>query len=349
MAVPRRRIALLALLAAGLAVAGAAVARQGADTVSGLASPATEDATTDAGEAVTTAPLAKLGSIRDRLERLPPIAPGDLEGTLALGGNGCSQQTLELGTLVHSATRREICIAPGGQFGVRLRDLRRNPRDLTIVNAAGRFSERVAVPDGWDWWGITTDGLVFCDTREGGRDQPGRLRVFGGGTRDLPSCPLTLGADGLLFVGPGGRSLVDAGGDRLVALRSRLASFAQVRTLGDRLTVVDGDLYRDGRFVRALNLAGGLLLGASRDGDVALLSDASGTQLTVLAGDARRDIDPALAGSGGAVAPDGTRLLVQRDESLLVELDVATLRPVAQIALDPPGQLFDWRPISSST
>jgi hypothetical protein len=51
--------------------------------------------------------------------------------------------------------------------------------------------------------------------------------------------------------------------------------------------------------------------------------------------------------AGGTLAtlePDGTRLLVQYDEDLLVVLDAATLPPLARLPLDIDAALVDWRP-----
>jgi hypothetical protein len=333
----RRRLVVLGLLAAGIAVAWATTQR-GDDAEPGQAAAA---AAPEAGTTTAeTKPLASIGSLRERLERLPEVAPGDLQGTLDLGGNGCSRQALDLGTLARTATPRDVCAAAGAKFGVRLRDLRRNPAKLGVIDTAGNFAENVAVPEGWDWWGLTADGLVFCD----GRDV-GRLRRFGGGTEPLPSCPLTRAPEGLLFASADRRQLVDVSGRRVVGLRESLPSFATVRTFGDGLLAVDADLYRAGRLVASYDLVDAVLLGASGKGDVALVSDVARAHLAVMARDGtRRQIEPALASRGGAFAPDGEHLLVQRDGDLLILLDAATLQPLARVDLQPEAELLDWRP-----
>ena len=235
--VTRRRIVVLGLLAVGVAVGWASTLRDdgGAPDQAAAAAPTTTAATTAA------APLAGVGSLRDRLERLPALAPGDLEGILDLGGDGCARERLDLGTLVRTATPRDVCAAEGAKFGVRLRDLRRNPTTLGVIDLDGNFAENVPVPQGWDWWGLTAAGIVFCNG-----DERGRLRAFGGGTTSLSSCPLTVGPDGLLFAErrpPGDRRRARA--DRIVSLRRRLPGFARVRTFGDGLIAVDADLYRE--------------------------------------------------------------------------------------------------------
>ena len=334
----RRRLVVLGLLAAGIAVAWA-TAQRGDNSEHGHAAAA---AAPKPGTTTTEVrALAGIGSLRDRLERLPAVAPGDLEGTIDLGGNGCSRQALNLGTLERTATRRDVCAAEGAKFGVRLRDLRRNPTTLGVIDTDGNFAENVTVPPGWDWWGLTSDGLVFCKGRDGGR-----LRQFGGGSRPLPSCPLTRATQSLLFATADRRQIVDENGRRIVTLRKPLPSFASVQTFGDGVLAVDADLYRAGRLIASYDLVDGVMLGASRSGDVALVSDVARAHLAVMTRDGtRRSIDPALASRGGAFSPDGRHLLLQRDSDLLIEMDAATLRPLARVDLDPEAELLDWRPV----
>ena len=190
-----------------------------------------------------------------------------------------------------------MCAAEGAKFGVRLRDLRRNPGTLGVIDTDGNFVENVPVPRGWDWWGLTAAGIVFCDG-----DERGRLRAFRGSTTPLSSCPLTVGPSGLLFASADRREIVDGDGRRVVSLRRRLPSFAHVETFGDGLIAVDADLYRAGRLVVSLDLTDGIVLGASRSGDVTLVSDAARAHLAVMLRDGtRRAIDPTVASRGGAL------------------------------------------------
>ena len=339
--VARRRIVVLGLLAAGVAAGWASTLRDddGAPDQAAAAGPTTTGTTTDA------APLASVGSFRDRLERLPAVAPGDLEGVLDLGGDGCARERLDLGTLVRTATPRDVCAAEGAKFGVRLRDLRRNPRTLGVIDTDGNFSENVPVPQGWDWWGLTAAGIVFCDG-----DARGRLRAFGGGTTQLSSCPLTVGASGLLFASADKKSdRRRRRPPRRVAPPSpaRLRTGADVRRRPDRGR--RRPVPRRSPRSSSLDLTDGVVLGASRSGDVTLVSDAARAHLAVMLRDGtRRSIDPTLASRGGALSPDGRHLLLQHDDRLLLDLDAATLQPLARIDLDPRAELLDWRPAVGS-
>ena len=80
----RRRLVVLGLLAAGIAVAWATAQRDD-DSEPGQAAAA---AAAKPGTTTEVQALAGIGSLRDRLERLPAVAPGDLDGTIDLGGNG---------------------------------------------------------------------------------------------------------------------------------------------------------------------------------------------------------------------------------------------------------------------
>ncbi len=332
----RRRLVVLCLLAAGIAAGWASTQRPDDDVPAQAVAAAAPDSETTTAEVVA---LQSIGSLRERLERLPEVAPGDLEGIVDLRGTGCSQQRLDLGTLVRTSTRRDVCAAPGAEFGLRLRDVRRRSSTLGVIDIDGNFAENVTIPAGWDWWGLTVDGLVFCE----GSDN-GRLRRFGGGTEPLPACPLAQAPVGLLFASADGRRIVDGAGRSVVSLRRPLSGDAVVRPFGDGLIAVDADLYRDGRLIESLDPAD-VVLGASRDGDVALVSDVARAHLAVVVrGGSRRAIDPALARRGGAVSPDGGHLLVQRDADLLIRLDAATLRPVARLDLEPRAELLDWLP-----
>jgi hypothetical protein len=185
---------------------------------------------------------------------------------------------------------------------------------------------------------------VFC---KGGESGQGRLRLFGGATTRLPSCPLTEGLDGLLFAGADQKSVIDERGRRIAALTEPLPRFPTVRQFGDGLLAIDADLYRDGRRIASFGDPDLAVLGASHDGKVALLSDTTGRMFVYRDG-VRHAIDAALATRGGVVAPDGRRLLLQRDNLVLLELDAATLRPLARLQLGTRSELLDWRPAPSA-
>src|SRR5262245_12093282 len=198
MRAPNVRVVLAGLAAAAVSVGGPIATRAG--PLGGRDASPPDDAatptTTPDGTTAPTTSLPALGTLSDRLARLPEVAPGDLAGVLDLGGSGCEQVTFDLASLESTDTPRDVCAAPGAKYGIRLRDLRRNPDELGVVDLEGRPAETVPVPAGWDWWGLARDGIVFCK----GSDGPGRLRRFGGRTVPLPSCPVTQARDGLLFL-----------------------------------------------------------------------------------------------------------------------------------------------------
>jgi hypothetical protein len=342
MRVPNVRVVLAGLAAVAVVVGGSIATRDGPLGSRGASPPddAAASATTSDGAPAPTTSLPALGTLSDRLARLPEVGPGELEGLLDFGGSGCEQVTLDLGTLDVTGTQRDVCAVAGAKFGVRLRDVRRNPDELGVVDLEGRPAETVPVPAGWDWWGVARDGVVFCK----GSDGAGRLRRFGGGSTPLPSCPLTQARDGLVFLGRDRRSIVDQAGRRLAAQRDRISRFASVRPFGDGLLAIDTDLYGpDGRRLASFDAPDGSVVGASRDGRVVLVAEAAGTRLIVYRDGTPHDIDQALATRGGLVSPDGRHVLVQRDARLLVELDAVTLRPLGRLLLDRRGELLDWR------
>ena len=330
----------LAGLAAAAVFAGASLATRNGPLGGRGGSAARDAALTATGTTAPTTSLTELGTLSDQLARLPAVAPGDLAGVLDLGGTGCEQLTLDLATFAVTGTPRDVCAAPGARYGVPVRDVRRSPSELAVVDLAGRPAETVPVPAGWDWWGVAPDGLVFCK----GSDGPGRLRRFGGGSRPLPSCPLTQARDGLLFLGRDRRSIVDEAGRRLAAQRGRISRFASVRPFGDGMLAIDMDLYGPGgRRLASLHDPDGIVMGASQDGRVVLVSEAAGTRLFVYRDGKPHGIDESLATRAGLVSPDGKRVLIQRDSRLLIELDATTLRPLGRLELDRRGELLDWR------
>src|SRR5262249_52428455 len=153
----------------------------------------------------------------------------------------------------------------------------------------------------------------------------GRLRRFRGPTVRLPGCPVS--EEGLLFAGPGGRSVVDVHGHRLAALRAPLGTGATVRTIGDGVLVIGTAIYRDGRLIATFPEPGGGVIGASRDGGVVLVAEGTGDGVVLFRDGVAHPLAKALVVRGAVVAPDGSRLLVQHGPQQLIELDTATLRP----------------------
>jgi hypothetical protein len=335
MRAPDVRVVLAGLAAAAVFAGGTYLTRDGPLGGRG----GSRHATTTAAPAPTTSPAA-LGTLSDQLARLPQVAPGDLVGLLDFGGTGCEQVTLDLATFDVTGTPRDVCAVPGARFGVPIRDVRRTPNELGVVDLAGHLAETVPVPAGWDWWGVAREGLVFCK----GSDGLGTLRRFGGGSTPLPSCPLTQARDGLVFLGRDRRSIVDAAGRRLAAQPHPISPFASVRPVGDGMLAIDTELFGPGgRRLAALHDPNGVVMSASRDGRVVLVSEAAGPKLFLYRDGRPHGIDQSLATRGGLVSPDGKRVLVQRDSRLLIELDATTLRPLGRLQLDRRGELLDWR------
>jgi hypothetical protein len=333
MRAPSLRAALVALAAAAVVAAGTLASREGPIGGGG----AERAATTETSSAAGTTSRASLGTMSERLARLPAVAPGNLTGLLDFADHdGCWQRTINLATLESGGVPPGICVPVGGSYG------QRRPGDdvggIHIVDRSGRLTETVAPPEGLSLWGVTRGGVVFC---HGFLEGPARIRRFGSGSARLPGCPLTESQNGLVFAGPGRRSILDESGRRLVALRQPLRDFPAIRPIGDALLAVDSDLYGHGRLVASYDEPDAILLGASRDGRVALLSVGAG--LIVERDGTAHPVDPAVATRGGVVAPDGSRVLVQHDQTLLVVLDAATLRPVANLPLGDRADVRDWR------
>jgi hypothetical protein len=336
---PNVRVVLAGLAAAVVLFGGSIATRDG--PLGGT--DGAGDGAQSASSAQVTAPtasLAGLGSLADRLARLPAVAPGELAGVLYTAG--CPPATLDLDTLETATPPGEVCAAPGARFGVRLSDLEETDRELSVVDLNGRPVETVLAPDGWDVFGLARQGIVFCraDERPGGR-----LRRFGGGTVRLPSCPLARTRAGLLlYPGADGRSVIDERGRRVAAVaRPVKAGVSGVREFGDGLLAVDHELYRDGRRIASYDEAI-TVFSASRDGKVALLHGTDGSEVRLFVyhhGDLHVLDGELIQGGPGVVAPDGQRILVQPDSTTMIEIDPATLRPLAR--LETVDLVVDWR------
>src|SRR3954462_15926959 len=261
---PNVRGVLAGLAAAAVLVGGSIATRNGPLG----ATDGAGDGALSASSAQVTAPtasLAGLGSLADRLARLPAVAPGELAGVLYIGG--CPTAILDLATLETATPPGDVCAPPGARFGLRYGDRQGDNRELPVVDLDGKPVETVQAPDGWDYIGLAQQGILFCRGDDG---QEGRLRRFRGGTTRLRSCPLTQTRAGLmLFPGRDGRSVIDERGRRVLALARPVHEGAGVRELGDGLLAVDNELYRDGRRIASYD-EGSFVTSASRDGKVAL-------------------------------------------------------------------------------
>ena len=342
MRVPSVRVVLAGLAAAAVFVGGSVATRDGPLGGRGAESRGPAGSATADGAPVSTASLPTLGSVSDQLARLPAVAPGELAGVLDVSADHCSPDHVDLGTLERVSTPPDICAASGGKYGYRAGQY---PEDqVDVVDLDGRPVETVAVPSGWFFAGVTREGIVFC-TDDGGATRA-RLRRFLGTTTRLPSCPVGQTGDGRpLFASADYRSVVDERGHRIATMAGRLPLHTDVSPIGDGLLVVENELYRNGR--RIASYGKGLsILGASSDGSVLLLQRDETRELVVHHRGVPHVLSKDLTGvaGSGVVAPDGGRILLQRDRGAGIVIDAATRRPLARLDIVAGDFVFDWRP-----
>jgi len=345
MRVPSVRVVLAGLAAAAVFVGGSLATRDGPLGGRGAESGGTARSATAVGAPVSTASLPTLGSISDQLARLPAVAPGELVGVLDVVAPGdCSPDQVDLGTFERTVTNPDACAELGAKYGYRGGDF---PDDeVDVVDLDGRAVETVAVPSGWHFAGVTREGIVFC-IDDGGATRA-RLRRFLGTTTRLPSCPVGRTGDGrLLFASADGRSVFDERGHRIATLAEPLHT-TDVHSIGDGLFAVGNELYRDGR--RIASYGKGLsILGASSDGRVALLRRFETDELLVHHGGVPHVLSKDLTGvsGSGVVAPDGGRILINRDGEPAIVIDAATRRPLARLDIVAGDFVVDWRPATA--
>jgi len=334
MRAPRGRVVLVGLAAVTVFAGGLFVTRHGP-----VGDDGADDAHAASTAAATTTGLAGLGSLSDRLARLPEVRPGDLHGTVVSWGRDlCAWEEISLATLQARTPSAGVCTQPGALYGTQVLTGGSLPQVLQVLDLEGRQRRVIRVPKNPGAILLARDGVVFCPRSL----RSGRLRRFDGGTEVLPACPLpSIGP--LLFAGPGRRSIVDRRGHRMAALRTPLPLDALLRTVGDGVLAVGTTIYRNGRQLAAFDEPGGIVLGASRDGRVALIGNGTGLGLFLYRNRVARPIATTLATHAGTVSPDGSRLLVQHGDRELVVLDTATLRPLARLELTvAPDISLDW-------
>ena len=112
------------------------------------------------------------------------------------------------------------------------------------------------------------------------------------------------------------------------------------------LLVVGNELYRDGRRIASY---GNSILGASSDGSVLLLQRDETGELVVHHRGVPHVLSKDLTGvaGSGVVAPDGGRILIQRDRGAGIVIDAATRRPLARLDIVAGDFVFNWRPSTS--
>jgi hypothetical protein len=345
MRVPSVRVVLVGLAAAAAFVGGSLATRGGPVGGRGAESGGTARSATAVGAPASTASLPSLGSFAEQLARLPPVAPGELVGVLDVFADDCSPDQIDLGTFERVSTETETCAAPGAKYGTRGID--DSDTRFEVIDLDGRAVETVAVPSGWFFSGSTRDGIVFCNDAA----TRARLRRFLGTTRRLPSCPLGRTRDGrLLFASADHRSVVDERGHRFATMAGHLPRVTEIRPIGDGLLAVNTELYRNGRRIASYGKDVSIL-GASSDGSVALLRRNDSEALVVHHRGVPHALSKDLAQvtASGVVAPDGRRILLQREGQAAIVLDAATRRPLARLEIVAGDFVFDWRPAPASS
>ncbi len=341
MRVPSVRVVLAGLAAAAVFVGGSVATRDGPLGGRGAESGGPAPSATADGAPASTASLPTLGSISDQLARLPAVAPGELAGVLDVSVDHCSPDQVDLGTLERVSTPPGICAAPGAKYGFRAGDYGED--QVHVVDLDGRPVETAVVPSGWFFSGATREGIVFC-IEDGGATRA-RLRRFLGTTTRLPSCPAGQTGDGRpLFASADGRSVFDERGHRIATMAKPLHT--DVRTIGGGgLLVVGNELYRNGRRITSYG-EGMSILGASGDGSVLLLQRDETRELVVHHRGVPHVLSKDLTGvaGSGVVAPDGGRILIQRDRGAGIVIDAATRRPLARLDIVAGDFVFNWRP-----
>ncbi len=331
---------LVGLAVAAVLVGGSLATRGG--PLGGRGAQRDERARTTTANQAPALSLPTLGSVSDQLARLPSVTPGELAGVLGVTARDCSPDQIDLGTLERLAAATDICAAPGAKFGIRDGEL--SDGQVDVVDLNGRPVETVPVPRGWFIYGLTRQGIALCDD-DG--DAHGWLHRFLGSTVRLPSCPRGQTRDGrLLFVSADRRSLIDERGRRVLTVAGRLPRVPDIQPIGDRLLAVDTELYRDGRQIASYGKGGLSVLGASGDGSVALLQRDETGDLVVYRGGVMHAVRKELTGDAGTgvVAPDGERILLQRDGGVSIVIDAATRRPLARLELRAGEYVYEWRP-----
>jgi hypothetical protein len=310
---------------------------------------------------ITTTPTPTTPTPKgDPTDRLPTLQSGQLRGVVRATAGGCLVGTVDLAQVEQATTAVGACARPGGALGLKL-PFPPDARTFQVVDLTGRPVRTVTTPTGATMLDWNSEGVVFCDrVRPDLTPAPGShgiLRRFDGGSdMQLPACPFTRDLDGgvQLYASNGGRDLVDLAGRVLAHGSKPFAPDTRMLIISDHLFAAGRDLYRDGRLVGSFGNPDWHIVSASADGRVALISDNTTLfdQHFWIYRDGRpKAIDGTLATTGGAVAPDGRHVLVQHGPQVLLELDTATLRPLARLDLNTefvqwsvmPGVLWSWR------
>jgi hypothetical protein len=290
----------------------------------------------------TGASVRTLAPYATRLEALPAVRPGSLQGTLEVSDGRCHFTRVDLATMTTRALPAENrqCLQP--DQAVRS-DVASNVIHIRAIG--GHPARTVHIPPGWWWSGETSDGLILC--RSGGA----RLVLFAGGAQDLPSCPVAQIDGQLAFGTRHGRTVTDRAGRVLVALRHPLRD-AAVWQLSSGIVVVSyqggsADLYRNGALLRSLDLGrvnpecG--VSDVSLDGRVVLAECGPDGQLAIFRDGVGHPIRDELSSFDALLSPDGRELLITLTYSpRAVILDTTTLAPKLRLTLPGDTQPTGW-------
>lgn len=337
-----------------LAVAGVAAASL---VDSGRAKPGAEPAaptTTSVENAATPRLAAGIGSLRERLHRLPLVEPGAFSGRIARRLPACRWASTDL----TSGTDTDVT-PPGGcplwlpgwrySFEFAVEQSANDPivRAVDVfegTRSTGHIDLPLQPADG----AAGTPRGKFALCLRGDRQE---TRLYRGATllQTVRACkPVAFGEeflfqDGTRFRDTGGRVVLDLGGPEF---------YVQPAVNGLVVVAAGGEVsvYRGRRRVRSFPLPPGVTPGAIVDSDVSetgrtvvlRFHAVSAADIVVLraATDevARTQIGTVLT---ARVAPDG-RSLAAVVAGVPVILDAATLAPVVRLAIEPEAVLVAW-------
>jgi hypothetical protein len=340
---PRTRVLAVALLAVTLYVSGTVATRNGSIGTAGTG--AADRYGGQRRTAGTTA--APLGSLNEQLSRLANVTPGELDGVLELAPNTCQRDFIDLRTLATWTTTADPCVAcqirPPRCVVFGRSEPALSPTILPPLAHEPASVRAIRVPRGWLLWGVAPGGIVFCSRHD---RESARLRHDQRGDTRLRSCPIAETDTGrLLFLDAHRRKITDDAGRRLATTRAAVQPGVPVSTIGDRLALVGSELYRGDRRLWSLREPTGSVISSDRLGRIVLIADGTATHLTIVRGRVTHHVAIALSTRGGAVAPDGSHILLQHGPRLLIELD-SSLRPARRLVLARAADLLDWYPNS---
>jgi hypothetical protein len=330
------------LVATGLAVA-VAVGVIGAAILDSAGGSGAETTAAGVRSATPTASTRPAPSYFDQLNSLPAVGSGDLPGRVLIASPTCLYAWLDLTTLRPTPAPDQERRCRGGAY---MADQAPGEPFLIIHKADGPPVRMIRIPRGWFAGLQTADAVALCS----GDDRRAVLTRFRGGRRRLPSCPVGVIDDRLVFAQ--GRTLTDERGRQVLRLHQPIdKTHPIVQQLSPRLIVVEGldtaDLYGDGRYRASVRLSGVgdqcHVASVSRDVRTVLVSCPPGGALIVVRDGEAHAVNPLLASQDAVLSADG-RWLLDHVSALPygVVLDTRTLAPRFRLPLTAVGALAAW-------